>query len=297
MKAKWLTPVVTAFDENGNIDYQANKNIYDHLINGGIDGIVVMGSTGEFFTMPMEQKKELINLAVGYINKRTRVYIGTSCMSVSETIELSNYAHEIGADAVMVISPYYFSLSRESVELFYDKVAEGANTNIYLYNFPDRTGYDLTPEITLSLARKHKNIVGYKDTVAGHGHTRELINLMRAEFPDFEVYSGFDENFVHNILCGGAGCIGGLSNVAPEICSAWVKAVNTRDFEKIAQIQKVIDGMMALYNIDTPFIPIVKKAMIMRNIKMKDYCTSPFVQANEEKTAKIKEIMEKASLI
>ncbi|MBM7869691.1 4-hydroxy-tetrahydrodipicolinate synthase [Clostridium pascui] len=297
MKAKFLTPVVTAFDKDGNIDHQANKNVYDHLINGGVDGIVVMGSTGEFFTMTMEQKKELIKLAVEYINERTRVYIGTSCMSTDETIELSNYAHEVGAHAVMIISPYYFSLSRESIELFYDIVAERTKANIYLYNFPDRTGYDLTPEITLSLVRKHKNIVGYKDTVTVMGHTRQLIDVMHKEFPDFEVYSGFDENFAHNILCGGAGCIGGLSNLAPEICAAWVKAINAKDFEKVAEIQKIINEMMAIYDIGTPFIPIVKKAMILRGVEMQDYCTVPFIQANEEQTAKIKSLMENTKLI
>ncbi|KGK87290.1 dihydrodipicolinate synthase family protein [Clostridium sp. HMP27] len=297
MKAKWLTPVVTAFDKDGNIDHQANKNVYDHLINGGIDGIVVMGSTGEFFTMTMEQKKELIKLAVEYVNKRTKVFIGTSCMSADETIELSNYAHEVGADAVMIISPYYFSLSRESIELFYDMVADGTKANIYLYNFPDRTGYDLTPELTLSLVRKHKNIVGYKDTVTEMGHTRALITTMNKEFPDFEVFSGFDENFAHNILSGGAGCIGGLSNLAPEVCSAWVKAIDERNFEKTCEVQKTINEMMAIYDIGTPFIPIVKKAMILRGIEMEEYCTIPFIQANEEQTVKIKMLMERTKLI
>ncbi|KYH28192.1 MULTISPECIES: dihydrodipicolinate synthase family protein [Clostridium] len=297
MTGKWLTPVVTAFDKDGNIDSEANKNIYDFLIKGGVDGLVIMGSTGEFFTMTMEQKKELIKLAVEHVNKRTKVFIGTSCMSADETIELSNYANEVGADAVMVISPYYFALSNESVELFYDKVAEGTKADIYLYNFPARTGYDLTPEVTLNLARKHKNIVGYKDTVTEMGHTRALIETMHKEFPEFEVYSGFDENFAHNILSGGAGCIGGLSNFAPEICSAWVKAINEKDFDKVAEIQKIINEMMAIYDIGTPFIPIVKKAMMIRGIEMQDYCTVPFIQANDEQTAKIKTLMEKLNLI
>lgn len=296
MKAKFLTPVVTAFDKDGNLDHQANKNIYDHLIAGGVDGIVVMGSTGEFFTMPMKQKKELIKLAVEYINKRTDVFIGTSCMSHYETIELSNYAHELGADAVMVISPYYFTLSEESIELFYDRVAEGTKANIYLYNFPDRTGYDLSPEVTLNLARKHKNIIGYKDTVTAMDHTRILIDVMKVEFPDFQVYSGFDENFAHNILCGGSGCIGGLSNLAPEVCSSWVKAINSKDFDKVADIQKCINALMGLYDIGTPFIPIIKKAMMIRGIEMQDFCTVPFIQANEKQIANIKQVIKKANM-
>lgn len=297
MKAKFLTPVVTAFDKNRNIDHKANKNIYDNLIVGGVDGIVVMGSTGEFFTMTLEQKKELIKLAIEHINKRTSVFIGTGCMSADETIELSNYAYAMGVDGVMVISPYYFSLSRESIELFYDKVAEGTKANIYLYNFPDRNGYDLTPQITLSLARRHKNIVGYKDTVAVIGHTRAIIDVMHEEFPEFQVFSGYDENFAHNILCGGAGCIGALSNLIPEVCSAWVEAINVKDFDKVTEIQKTINKMMPIYDIGTPFITVVKKAMMLRGIEMQDYCTVPFIQANEKQTAKIKELMRKAKLI
>lgn len=297
MTGRWLTPVVTAFDKDGNLDYEANKNVYDFLIKGGVDGIVVMGSTGEFFSMTMEQKKELAKLAIEHINKRTKVIIGTSCMSADDTVKLSNYAYELGADGVMVISPYYFALDNASIELFYDKVAEGTKADIYLYNFPARTGYDITPEIALNLARRHKNIVGYKDTVTEMGHTRALIETMHKEFPNFEVYSGFDENFAHNVLSGGAGVIGGLSNLAPEVCSEAIKSVNQKDYDKIEEMQKKINAMMAIYDVAKVFIPIVKKAMILRGVKMEDYSTVPLIRANEEQTAKIKRILEDLKLI
>lgn len=297
MKGQWITPVVTAFDENGNIDHQANKNIYDFLIEGGMDGILIMGSTGEFFSMSIEQKKELIQLAVKYINKRVDVFVGTGGMSVDETIELSNYAYDIGADAVVIISPYYFPLSRESVELFYDKIAERTEADIYIYNFPDRTGHDITPEIALSLVRKHENIVGYKDTITEMGHTRAVIDLVCRAFPEFKVYAAFDENFVHNVLSGGAGAMGGISNFAPEICAQWVKAFNEQDFEKVSEIQKVINGMMVFYDLASPFIPITKKAMQLRGVEMKDYSLSPLIQANEEQTKKVVALMKRANLI
>lgn len=293
MKAKWITPVVTAFDKNGQIDHKANKNIYNFLIDSGIDGIVIMGSTGEFFSMSMEQKKELIKLAVEYINDRTKLIVGTGDMSIDETIELSNFAYDNGVDSVMVIGPYYFSLSEESIEYYYDRVAENTKGNIYIYNFPERTGYDVSAELTLRLVRKHKNIVGYKDTVTEMGHTREIIDTVCEEFPEFEVYSGFDENFAHNALSGGAGAIGGLSNFIPEICAEWVKAFNEKDFDKVKEIQKVINKAMRIYDIGKPFIPIVKKAMMLRGVEMEDYCTFPFIQANEEQTNKIKQLIEK----
>ena len=296
-KANFLTPVVTAFDANGNLDVQANKNVWDHLIKGGVDGLVIMGSTGEFFSMTTEQKKELIKLVVEHVNKRTKVYIGTSCMTVEDTVELSNFAIEAGADAVMIISPYYFALSDESVEFFYDKVAEAVKGYIYLYNFPDRTGHDLTPEITLNLLRKHKNIVGFKDTVSEMGHTRKLMTTVLKEFPDFNVLSGFDENFVHNIQCGGSGCIGGLSNLCPELFADWVKAINAKNMDEVARIQKIVDKLMDLYPIGTPFIPIMKKAMILHGVEMKDYCTKPFLPATEEQTEQIKAVMKEAGLL
>lgn len=296
-KANFMTPVVTAFDVNGNLDVQANKNVWDHLIKGGVDGLVIMGSTGEFFSMTTEQKKELIKLVVEYVNKRTKVYIGTSCMTIEDTVELSNFAIEAGADGVMIISPYYFSLSNESIEFFYDKVAEAVKGDIYLYNFPDRTGYDLTPEVTLNLLRKHKNIVGFKDSVSEMGHTRKLMTTVLEEFPDFVVLSGFDENFVHNILCGGSGCIGGLSNLCPELFADWVKAINAKNMDEVARIQKIVDKLMDLYSIGIPFIPIVKKAMIIRGVEMQDYSIKPFLEATEEQTEQIKAVMKEAGLL
>lgn len=238
------------------------------------------------------QKKELIDLAVSYVNHRTKVYIGTASMTVEDTIQLSNYAIETGADGVMIISPYYFELSDESVEFYYDQVAEGIKGDIYLYNYPERTGHDLSPEVTLNLLRKHKNIKGYKDTVTEMAHTRKLIQTVQDEFPDFVVYSGFDENFAHNVLSGGNGCIGGLSNIYPEVFSEWVKAINTQDLKKVADIQNIIDKMMELYDFGTPFIPFTKKAMVLRRIELKGYCLKPLLEPNDKQTGSIQMLLQ-----
>ena len=159
------------------------------------------------------------------------------------------------------------------------------------------TGYDISPDVVLKLVKKHKNIVGYKDTITTIDHTRELIKKVKPLFPDFEIYSGFDDNFVHNILSGGDGCIGGLSNFAPEVFAAWAKAVREDDIENISKYQKITDELTTFYSIGKPFIPYVKKAMIMRGVEMEDYCTIPFLPANEEQTLKIKEVLEKTNLL
>lgn len=297
MKGQYITPAITIFNEDGSLDCKGNQNLYDHLINGGVDGIVIMGSIGEFFSMTMNQKKELIDIATTHINNRTRLLVGASSMSVDESIELCNYAYEKGAKEVLIVSPYYFPLSQESVESYYDKIAENTKINILLYSFPDRTGYDISPEVTLRLARKHKNIVGYKDTISGMNHTRELIKVMSKEFPNFEIFSGFDENFAHNVLAGGAGCIGGISNVIPSVCSKWVEAINKKDLEEVSKIQKIIDNMMEIYNITTPFISTIKTAVKLLGVGVDDYVTKPFMKANDIEVERIKNFLNTNGII
>jgi len=290
-KFKFYTPAVTAFDEQGNLDHEGNVNIFNHIIEGGIDGIVVMGSTGEFFSMTDAQKKELIDLSVRHVKNRAELIIGTACMRVDDTIDLSNYAIDAGADSVMIISPYYFALTDESVFAYFDEVASKVKGDIYLYNFPARTGYNLSADVTLKLLRKHKNIIGFKDTVYEVGNTRKLMQVVLPEFPDFKVLAGFDENLYHVATGGGAGVIGGISNLYPEICAQYTKAVNTGNQEEIFKTQRKIDKLMDIYSIGTPFFPIIKKAMVMRGIKINDICTAPYLRATDEQTKKIEKLM------
>ncbi|MCI1996219.1 MAG: dihydrodipicolinate synthase family protein [Clostridium luticellarii] len=296
-KAKFLTPVITAFNADGSLDVRANKDVYDRLINSGIDGLVIMGSTGEFYAMSIEQRKELIDLVVTHVDKRAKVIIGTGCMTIEDTIELSNYAIDAGAENVIIVSPYYFSLTYESLEFYYGRISESVKGNIYLYNYPDRTGYDLSPEFTLNLLRKYNNIVGYKDTVSEMGHTRKLIQTVQGEFPEFEVFSGFDENFVHNILAGGSGCISALSNLYPEIFVKWVKAVNDKNMDRAAEIQNYVNKMSELYEISPCFIPILKKAMMIKGMHIKDYCKTPLLQADEKQSSAVEKFMEEVEHI
>ena len=105
MKAKWITPAVTAMDENGRVDIEANKKIYDFLIEKGMDGILLLGSIGEFFAIPTAEKKALIRAALAHIDRRVPVYVGTNEMNLEACVELSNFALDAGADGAMVISP------------------------------------------------------------------------------------------------------------------------------------------------------------------------------------------------
>ena len=297
MKAKWITPAVTALDKNGHVDVEANKRIYDHLIGNGMDGILLFGSIGEFFAISMEEKKNLIREAIRHIKRRVTVYVGTCHMEFEQCVELSNYALEEGADGVMVISPYYFSLPESALLNFYDTLADRVGGPLLLYNFPDRTGHDLSPELIYTLVSRHKNIVGIKDTVATMGHTRGIIQKVKKEYPDFMVYSGFDEFFGHNVLSGGDGCVAGLSNFAPDVAAAYVAAARADDLEKMERCQQQVDGLMAIYDVAPQFIPTIKKAMVLRGIEMEPVCAQPLLPATEAETEEIRRILEEGKLL
>ena len=295
--AKYITPAVTPLLENGTLDVEGCKALYEHLIRGGVDGILVLGSIGEFFALSMETKKQLISLAVQQVAHRVQLIIGTADMVYENVVELSNYALAEGADAVIVVPPFYFWLNAQSIEEYYDKLAQEIKGNLYIYNFPDRTGYQIPADVIARLAMKHKNIVGCKDTISGMDHTREIIKAVKPQRPEFEVFSGFDDNFAHNVISGGDGCIGGLSNLAPEVTSKWAKALNDGDMAAASELQQKIDRMMNVYGVGMPFVPYIKRAMELRGIGVKSYATFPLPTVKPEDDEKLLAILKAEGLL
>ena len=296
MDAKWITPSVTVFKEDGSLDLEGCSRAYRNLVDNKMDGILVLGSLGEFFALPMDAKKAIVRNAVKTVNGTIQIIIGTNCMVLEESIEFSNFSLQEGADAVMVIPPYYFHIPDDSVLSFYNQIAARVNGPVYMYNFPAVMGYDLKPELIRDIALKHENIVGIKDTVPNMDHTRAVINLIREERPDFEVFSGFDENFAHNLLSGGRGCIASTSNFAPEISSGFADAARKDDLAAMSRYQKNIDTLMSIYTIGPQFAPIIKKAMVLRGIIDSDRCTAPLPSATPDETEKIKNLLKKSGL-
>lgn len=288
----YITPAVTPLCPDGQIDFESCTTLYNHLISGGVDGILILGSIGEFFALTMQQKKELIRFAVETVQHRVPLIVGTTSMIFDEIVELSNFSIDMGADAVMIIPPYYFHHTNESVEEYYSLLAEAIHGNLYLYNFPDRTGYEIAPLVVRKLAEKYKNIIGIKDTIGGVDHTREIIKQVKPVCPEFRIYSGFDDNFAHNVLCGGNGCVAGLSNLYPEITSSWVRAAREGDFDKVQSVQQTIDKLMDIYAVGKPFVPYIKEALVQAGIIKYPTASCPMPVATSEQKEQLKQIME-----
>lgn len=289
-----ITPTITVFDENRNIDYDATKEHIENLIAGGVNGILFLGSIGEFFAMTLKEKKELISFAVKTVDNRVPVLVGTGGTAADYVIELSNFARKEGVDGAAVITPYFFQFNEQTLYNYYSYIAQNVDLNLYVYNFPARSGVNISPETVFKLAKNYKNIVGIKDTMDTISHTRELIQKVKLTLErEFAVYSGFDEYFLPNLLNGGDGLIGGLSNVAPKLFAEFYNSYQKNDFSKIKLISEKINIMMKIYSVSDPFFPAIKKAVSLSGSNLNAVCKEPVGLLNDEQTAKIKGILSK----
>lgn len=296
MKASYITPAITLFREDGTLDLERQARLYEYLIEKGTDGLLVEGSSSEFFAMTMEERRAMAQFAIETVKGRVKLIIGTTSMVASETITFSRFCLEKGADAVMILPPYYFHFGSEALVQYYGTLAREIGGPIYIYNFPDNTGYSIAPEVVLELALTHRNIVGIKDTTIGMDHTRELIKLVKSSRPDFEVYSGLDDNLAHNVLDGGDGCISALCNVVPELFADWVRAAREENLAEMARGQQAVNRMMDLYQIRSPFLPVFKEALRLRGIAANSTSTFPMPNATAEDAPRILEILQREGI-
>lgn len=287
---KIITPVVTAFDENEKPDYEGNKKVIDFLVEGGVDGILVLGSTGEFTGLTRKEKSDFFQFYAQYTAGRVELYAGTGSMNFDDTVGLSNEIMQMGYKAPMIIAPYYYGMDQEKLFIYYDKLAKSLDGEMYIYNFPARTGHSIAPETVKKLVKKNTNIVGLKDSVTEPNHTN-LICLATTGHA-FEAYSGFDDQYLYNLTSGGNGCIGGLSNLVPEIWSALVKASNEKNFDQTIKLSRMIHDLMPLYDLDSNFSRLFKQLMIHRGVEISDRAIFPYNQMDAKKYKKAEELMD-----
>jgi 4-hydroxy-tetrahydrodipicolinate synthase len=292
-----FTPMVTAFDGGGALDLEGNERIIRHLIDGGVSGILVLGSIGEFFALSMEERKRLIGFAVGAVGKRVPLLVGTGGTVVGEVVELTRYAGQAGADAAVVISPYYFQLDEESLYRYYATVAAASQIPVLLYNFPDRTGVSMSPELILRLATDFGNIRGLKDTVDTISRTRAVIEAVKPTRPDFAVLSGFDEYLVPNLLAGGDGLIGGLSNIAPGLLVGIYEAYRRGDLGEVERLQRRLNVLMGLYAVSQPFVGAIKAAVAMVVEGVCAACRAPAGPLDDRQVAAVRDILRRAGVV
>ena len=205
--------IVTPMLENGEVNYPKLGEIIEFQIANKTDAIVICGTTGEASTLSHEEHIEVIDYCVKKVAKRVPVIAGTGSNSTETAIYLSQEAEKSGADALLVVTPYYNKATQKGLIAHYTQVAESVDLPIIMYNVPGRTGCNIAPQTAATLVRTVKNIVGIKEA---SGNISQVAKLMSICGDEIELYSGNDDQIVPLMSLGGLGVISVLSNIAPK---------------------------------------------------------------------------------
>lgn len=241
--------IVTPMYDNEEVNYDKLGELLEEQIARGTDAIIICGTTGEASTLTHEEHLAVIKYAVEKVNHRVPVIAGTGSNATDTAIYLSTEAEKYGADALLLVTPYYNKATQKGLKLHFSKIAESVKLPIILYNVPSRTGCNLQPETIVWLAEHVENIVGVKEA---SGNISQVAKLMSLAKGNIELYSGNDDQIVPVMALGGSGVISVLSNVAPELAHDIATTYLEGDVKKSCKLQlqaiELIDALFCEVN-------------------------------------------------
>lgn len=252
--------LVTPFQEDGTVDFGKLKELVDFQIENGTDAIIICGTTGEASTLTHEEHLECIQKCIEYVGGRVPVVAGTGSNCTETAIYLSTEAEKYGADALLVVTPYYNKATQKGLIAHYTAIANSVKLPIIMYNVPSRTGCNIQPETAVELAKNVENIVAIKEA---SGNISQVAKLMSLADGCIDLYSGNDDQIVPILSLGGKGVISVTSNVIPKDTHLLVKKYLEGDRQGSLELQlKAINLCNALFCEVNP-IPVKKAVELM----------------------------------
>ncbi|MFV5318544.1 4-hydroxy-tetrahydrodipicolinate synthase [Priestia megaterium] len=258
-----LTAMVTPFDQNGEIDFNATKKLVEHLITNGTDGLVVAGTTGESPTLTTEEKIELFKCVVEAAAGRVHVIAGTGSNNTQASISLTKLAEETGVDGIMLVAPYYNKPSQEGLYQHFKTIAQSTSLPVMLYNIPGRSVVNISVETIVRLS-EIPNVVSIKEASGNLDAMAEIISKTPS---DFTLYSGDDGLTIPVLAIGGAGVISVASHIIGNDMQEMINAFKNGDVQKAAATHRnLLPIMRALFIAPSP--SPVKAALNLNGIQV-----------------------------
>lgn len=284
------TALVTPLTENG-IDYDAFGKLIDWQIDSGIDALVVCGTTGEASTLTDDEHRDAISFAVKRTAGRVPVIAGTGSNDTGYALDLTRCACEAGADAMLVVTPYYNKATQKGLIKMFTTLADASDKPIILYNVPGRTGMNIEPSTYLALA-DHPNIAAIKEA---NGNISKIVETATLVGDKLDIYSGNDDQIVPIMACGGKGVISVLSNLIPretsEICHAFMRGETQKSMQMQMKYLSLINALFCEVN------PIPVKAAMSAMGFCENYLRLPLTTMEEANEAKLISLMKSHGII
>jgi len=286
-----MVALITPFNDDGSVNYNKIKELLTWHMEQGTDGIVVLGTTAETPALTVTEKDEIVRLALETCKGKVPIIVGSGSNNTMVAREQSVKYEKMGADGLLVVTPYYNKANKAGMIQHYTEIADAVNIPVYVYNVPGRTGVKITYDALAEIS-KHKNIAGIKEASGDISFVAQASRLIN---DNFTVYSGNDDMIIPLMSLGGAGVISVLANILPKQTKELVHAYLEGDTKKASQMQlHYLDFINALF-IETNPIPI-KEAMNLLGMGVGGY-RLPLCGMEESTKAKLIDTMKKINLL
>ena len=280
-----IPPLITPVDANEKLDIPALRNLIEYVLAGGVHGVFVLGSTGEFYGLDFEEKEEALAATMDQVGGRVPVYVGASAITTKECIKLTRLAKKYQAAAVTVLTPMFITPNEQELYAHFRAIAEAEDIANIIYNNPDRTGVNVSPGLLDRLADV-PNIVGAKDSSGDMTLTLEYIRTRDRGFP---ILAGRDTMILATLVYGGAGCVAGTANVVPQIVVEIYDKYLAGDIAGALEAQYRLSLLRNAYSLGSfPVVP--KDALNMLGINV-GHPVKPIEHVSESNQEKLKEIL------
>lgn len=277
-----VPPLVTPLLGSNQLDEYSLDRLIEHVIEGGVQGLFILGTTGEISRLSGELKNEVIRKTCRIVNKRVPVLVGITDTAIYETLRLENEAYEAGADAVVLAPPFYYHVEQDELSDYFSEVANSTSLPLYLYNMPSRTHINIEVN-TVVEASEHPKILGIKDSSGDLMYVQSLIYAFR-DRSKFSVFVGPEEIMAQAVLLGADGGVNGGANLFPKLFVDLYEAASKSEIDKVNQLQIIVTQISnTLYKVGIKqpnYTKIVKEALSQMGI-CGPYMEKPYIPFSE----------------
>jgi 4-hydroxy-tetrahydrodipicolinate synthase len=247
------TALITPFSEDLSVDYESLKNIVNQQLKGGVDALIVLGTTGESPVISDDERKKIIVTVQEEVNGKIPVIVGTGTNNTEHVVVLNRMAEELSVDGLLIVNPYYNKGTQKSLVEHYRYISERTTLPIILYNVPSRTGMNILPETAITIFQNCRNVVGIKEA---SGSISQIAELIASKPADFRVFSGNDDQTLPIITLGGEGVISVFSNPYPDLMKQLTDALLQNRLEEAQGLNNRFNNMMNKLFIEASPAPV-----------------------------------------
>jgi len=295
-KGGLVIPLITPFNSKLEIDYEGLSWLIKHLVENRVDALFPISTTGEFPSLTMDEKIDLVEHVVKESGE-TPVIAGISGTCIDEVVGLGREFIDIGADYLITTPPYYYKPSKEGLIQYFSRLLSSLDIDILIYTIPSLTGVDITPDLLYDLKKEHSNLKGVKATVDSLIYFRRVIQVVKSEYKDFIVLSGIDEYILPLMMLGGDGGVAALAHLKPEIHKSLITKYQDGEYEDAISIYNNIMSLKRIYDVSPSTTAAIKAALNIMKYPISRAVRPPLTPVDKDSEEKIRRILRENNLI